>query len=113
MKPLPSELKYSFLGDDETCLIVISLCLHKQQEGKFLDILRKQREAFRWTIFDLERVSPLESTHHTHMEDDPGEVYLLDIIIEEVADHMSYENEVRESYPLKFDYEEPTIFDLG
>ena len=89
LKPLPCGLKYAFLKINEICLVVISSSLHKQQEGKLLDVLRKLREAFRWPIFNLERINPLESTHYTHMEDDLGEVYLLNTIIEEVEGHLS------------------------
>ena len=83
--------------------MVISSSLHKQQERKLLDVLRKQRKTFEWTIFYLKRISPLATTHRTHIEDDPRKVYLLDTMIEEVEDHMSYEGGVRESCPLKFD----------
>ena len=83
---------------------MISSSLHEQQEGKLLDVLRKQREASGRTIFDLEKISPFASTQHTHMEDDPREVYLLDTIIEEVEDHMSYKGKVKKSCPHKFDY---------
>ena len=78
LKPLPHGLKYAFLKSNETSLVVISSSLHEQQKGKLLDVLRKQRKVYNWTIFDLEEISPMESTHHNHMEDDLGEVYLLD-----------------------------------
>ena len=69
LKPLPCGLKYAFLKSNEICPVVISSSLHEQQEGKLIDVLRKLRETFRWTIFNLERISPFESTHYTHMED--------------------------------------------
>ena len=90
LKPLPCELKYAFLKSNETCLVVISSSLQEQQEGKLLYVLRKQRKASGWTIFDLEKISPFASTQHTHMKDDPREVYLLNTIKEEVEKHMSY-----------------------
>ena len=40
-----------------------------------------------------------------------GGVYFVDIIIEEVENHMSYEGVVRESFPLDYDYEEPTLIE--
>ena len=44
LKPFPSELRNTFLGDDETWLVVIPSSLSKQQEGKLLDTLRKNIE---------------------------------------------------------------------
>ena len=46
-----------------------------------------------------------------HIENELGDIYILNIIVEE--DRMRCKDEVKESCPLKFDYEEITIFDLG
>ena len=62
-----------------------------------------------WTIFDLESISPIACTNH--IESDPRDIYILDVMVEE--DHVRSKDEVKESCPLIFDYEEPTIFDLG
>lgn len=40
LKPLPSSLKYIFLGHDETFPIIISSQLSAAQESSLLDILR-------------------------------------------------------------------------
>ena len=40
-----------------------------------------------------------------------GDIYILDVIEEE--DHMRCKEEVKENYPLIFNYEGITIFDLG
>ena len=39
-KPLPSHLKYAFLGAEETFLVIISSSLESDQENKLLEILR-------------------------------------------------------------------------
>ena len=46
-----------------------------------------------------------------YKEDDPGDIYILDIIVEE--HHMSCKDELKESFPQKFDHEGITIFDPG
>ena len=47
--------------------------------------------------------------HTYNIQSDLGNIYILNVIVEE--DHMMYKDEVKESCPLKFDYEQPTIFD--
>ena len=59
-----------------------------------------------WAIFDLEMISPI--AHTNHIESHWGDIYILDVIVE---DHVRCKAEVKENSPLKFDYEEPTIFD--
>ncbi|XP_050280722.1 uncharacterized protein LOC126721706 [Quercus robur] len=45
LKPLHVELKYAFLGTDETFLMVISSKLDPLQEGTLLNVLRKHKSA--------------------------------------------------------------------
>ena len=40
LKPLPSHLKYSFLGSEETFIVIISSSLNLDQETKLLKILK-------------------------------------------------------------------------
>ena len=69
LKPLPVELKYAFLGTDETFLVVISSKLDSLQEGKLLNVLRKYKNAIGWNIADIEGISPLVCTHKIYLED--------------------------------------------
>ena len=68
LKPLPVELKYAFLGTDETFLMVISSKLDSLQEGKLLNILRKHKSAIGWNIADIKGISPLVCTHKIYLE---------------------------------------------
>ena len=43
LKPLPMELKYAYLEENEQCPIVISSLLNASQENRFLDILIKSK----------------------------------------------------------------------
>ena len=70
LKPLPSHLKYAFLGVEETFLVIISSSLELNQENKLLEILRTHRTALGWTIADIKGISPLIYTHRIHLEED-------------------------------------------
>jgi hypothetical protein len=69
LKPLPIELKYAFLGQEETFPVVISSKLNDEQESKLLKILRMHKGAIGWTIADIKGISPLICTHRIYLED--------------------------------------------
>ena len=70
LKPLPTHLKYAFLGEDETFPVIISSSLELNQENQLLEILRTHRTALGWTIADIKGISPLICTHIIHLEED-------------------------------------------
>ena len=70
LKPLPSHLKYAFLGVDETFPVIISSSLESEQENKLLEILRTHKTAIGWTIADIKGISPLICTHRIQLEED-------------------------------------------
>ena len=70
LKPLPSHLKYAFLGVEETFPVIISSSLELDQENKLFEILRTHRTALEWTIADIKRISPLICTHRIQLEED-------------------------------------------
>ena len=70
LKPLPSHLKYAFLGVEETFPVIISSSLGSDQENKLLEILRTHRSAIGWTIADIKGICPLICTHRIHLEED-------------------------------------------
>ena len=70
LKPLPSHLKYAFLGVEETFLVIISSSLELDQENKLLEILRTHRTDLGWTIAYIKGISPLTCTHRIHLEED-------------------------------------------
>ena len=69
LKPLPSDLKYSFLGENETFPVIISSKLDTLQEGKLLQTLKIHKKAIGWTIADIEGISPLICTHKIYLEE--------------------------------------------
>ena len=68
LKPLHVELKYAYLEEDDQCPVVISSLLNPSQEDSLLDILRKNKQAIGWKIYDLKGISPLVCTHHIYLE---------------------------------------------
>ena len=70
LKSLPSHLKYSFLGSEETFPMIISSSLNLNQETKLLEILKAHQTAIGWTIADIKGTSPLICTHRIHLEED-------------------------------------------
>ncbi|RVW73712.1 Transposon Ty3-I Gag-Pol polyprotein [Vitis vinifera] len=53
LKPLPVDLKYAYLEEDEKCPVVVSSTLTSDQEDSLLGVLRKCKKAIGWTISDL------------------------------------------------------------
>ena len=70
LKPLPSYLKYAFLGVEDTFPVIISSSLEPDQENKLLEIMRTHQTAIGWTIADIKGINPLIFTHMMHLEED-------------------------------------------
>ena len=70
LKPLPTHLKYAFLGEEETFPIIISSSLDLTQEQQLLEILKTHRTPLGWTIADIKGISPFICTHRIHLEED-------------------------------------------
>ena len=70
LKPLPMELKYAYLEEQEQYPIIISSLLSTSQEDSLLDILRKNKQAIGWKITDLKGISPVVCTHHIYLEEE-------------------------------------------
>ena len=70
LKPLPSHLKYAYLGEEETFPAIISSTLTMEQEVQLLGVLRKHKGAIGWTIADIKGISPIICTHRIYLEED-------------------------------------------
>ena len=70
LKPLPMELKYTYLEENNQCPVVISSSLTSHQEKCLLEVLKRCKKAIGWQIFDLKGISPLVCTHHIYMEEE-------------------------------------------
>jgi len=69
LKPLPFNLKYSVLGENETFSVIISSKLNAHQEGKLLQTLKMHKNALGWTIADINKISPLICTHKIYLKE--------------------------------------------
>ena len=74
IKPLPVELKYAYLEENEQCPVIISSLLSASQENSLLDILKENKRAIGWKISDLKGISPLVCTHHIYLEEEARSV---------------------------------------
>ena len=70
LKPLPAELKYTYLEENKQCPVVISSSLTTPQEKCLLEVLKKCKKAIGWQISDLKGINPLVCTHHIYMEEE-------------------------------------------
>ena len=70
LKPLPVELKYAFLEENEQCSVVISSLLTTAQEHNLLHLLKKNKQALGWKISDLKGINPSICTHHIYLEEE-------------------------------------------
>ncbi|RVW77745.1 Retrovirus-related Pol polyprotein from transposon 297 [Vitis vinifera] len=69
LKPLPMELKYTYLEENNKCPVVISSSLTSHQEISLLEVLKRCKKAIGWQISDLKGINPLVCTHHIYMEE--------------------------------------------
>ena len=69
LKPLPVDLKYAYLGDDETFPIVIYAHLDKDHEVQLMEILKQHKGAIAWTVADIKGIDPYVCTHHIYLEE--------------------------------------------
>ena len=70
LKPLPVELKYAFLEENEQCPVVISSLLTTSQEHDLLRLLKRNKKALWWKISDLKGINPTICTHHIYLEEE-------------------------------------------
>ena len=70
LKPLPVELYYAYLKEDDQCPVVISSLLNASQENSLLEVLKKNKQAIGWKISYLKGISPLVCTHHIYLEEE-------------------------------------------
>ncbi|KAL4291997.1 hypothetical protein GQ457_14G014960 [Hibiscus cannabinus] len=69
LKQLPEQLKYAYLGDNETLPVIISSKLQIDQEERLITTLRQHKEALGWTIADIKGISPTICMHKILLED--------------------------------------------
>ncbi|CAN6570933.1 unnamed protein product [Malus baccata var. baccata] len=68
LKPLPSHLKYIFLGENETLPAIISSSLTAQEEEKLVRVLKEFKSALGWTLANIKGINPTTCMHHIFLE---------------------------------------------
>ena len=75
LKPLPSYIKYAFLGKNESLYFVlkmptiISSCLPMEQEHALLEVLSSSKSVIAWNIDDIKWISPKTCEHRIFIEE--------------------------------------------
>ncbi|KAL5554884.1 hypothetical protein UlMin_037120 [Ulmus minor] len=57
LKPLPSHLRYAYLGDSKSFPVIINNSLNDIEEEKLLRVLRNHKSAIGWTMADIKGIS--------------------------------------------------------
>ena len=68
-KPLPSHLKYAYLGMASTLPMIISASQTELEEEKLLRVLRDHKNALGWSLTDLKGIRPSMCMHRILLED--------------------------------------------
>ena len=69
-KPLPSHLKYVYLGMASTLPVIILAPLTELEEEKLLRVFRDHKNALGWSLADLKGIRPSMCMHRILLEDD-------------------------------------------
>ncbi|KAK8701652.1 hypothetical protein V6N13_020035 [Hibiscus sabdariffa] len=69
LKPLPSHLKYVYLGANDTLHVIISSQLNANQELSVVNLLKQYKKALGWTMNDLNGISPTTCMHKILLDD--------------------------------------------
>ncbi|CAM8914213.1 unnamed protein product [Rhodiola kirilowii] len=70
LKPLPSNLRYEFLGSNATFPIIIGAALNKDETSKLVHVLKANKKALGYSIDDITGISPSLCMHRINLEED-------------------------------------------
>jgi len=70
LKPLPSNLRYEFLGPNSTYPVIVNASLNEGETEKLLYVLKKYPKAIGYTIDDIKGINPLLCMHKILLEED-------------------------------------------
>jgi len=69
LKPLPDNLKYVYLEEEDKLPVIISTSLTVEQEQRLLLVLKKHKRAIGWTLANIPGISPSTCMHRILLED--------------------------------------------
>ena len=67
--PLPSHLRYAYLGKSPTLSVIILASLTAVEEEKLLRVLRDHKDAIGWSLAGLKGIRPSMCMHQILLED--------------------------------------------
>ena len=67
--PLPSHLRYAYLGESSTLPAIISASLTTMEEEKLLRVLRDHKNIIGWSLANLKGIRPSMCMHRILLED--------------------------------------------
>ena len=70
LKPLPSSLKYAFLGENNSNPVIISADLKPDQEFSLLEVLKAHKEALAWSFSDIKGIPSHICEHRIFVDED-------------------------------------------
>ncbi|PNX62317.1 hypothetical protein L195_g061088, partial [Trifolium pratense] len=70
LKPLPENLKYAYLEENEKLPVILSSNLDCEQEEKLSKVLKQHKKAIRWTLADIPGISPTMCMHRIHLKEE-------------------------------------------
>jgi len=70
LKPLPSNLRYEFLGPNSTYPVIVNASLNEVETEKLLYVLKKYPKAVGYTIDDIKGINPSLCMHRILLEED-------------------------------------------
>ncbi|CAM8942209.1 unnamed protein product [Rhodiola kirilowii] len=69
LKPLPSNLRYEFLGSNSTHPVIVGANLNENETSKLLHVLKNNKKALGYSIDDLKGISPLLCMHRINVDE--------------------------------------------
>ena len=69
-KQLSNHLRYAYLGEDSTLLVIISSSLSNVEEDILLNILKEKKEEIGWSLADIKGIRPSMCMHRILLEKD-------------------------------------------
>ncbi|CAM8975118.1 unnamed protein product [Rhodiola kirilowii] len=69
LKPLPSNLRYEFLGSNSTHPVIVGATLNENETAKLLHVLKNNRKALGYSIDDLKGISPSLCMHRINVDE--------------------------------------------
>ncbi|CAM8950779.1 unnamed protein product [Rhodiola kirilowii] len=69
LKPLPSNLRYEFLGSNSMHPVIVGATLNENETSKLLHVLKNNRKALGYSIDDLKGISPSLCMHRINVDE--------------------------------------------